>query len=255
MYFSVFLKNLIRFKLRNLSPPWETLLFSYSHFSLSLWLPRGCSRTAQGAAEAVLGEHLRPTWLPSIAHGCVCGLRNAQRPVSRQLGYFFPQAPSGLLCMWVRSVHQLGPFHGFLSSRVSPLNFHWSVPCPNWTQASRAEFSPQLLLSAPLSFSFFGEEDWPWANICAILPLVCMGDATTAWADEVCRSVPRIWTHKPWAAKVEHANLTSMPPGRPPQVHHFQLTKSWFLHSLHLPTIGSTPRRQQSCWFSWWARC
>ena len=43
-----------------------------------------------------------------------------------------------------------------------------------------------------LSFSlffwvfFFGEEDCPWANICANLPLSSMWDAATAWPDEQC---------------------------------------------------------------------
>ena len=40
------------------------------------------------------------------------------------------------------------------------------------------------------SFSFFlfifGEEDCPWANISANLPLFCMWDAATAWLDEWC---------------------------------------------------------------------
>ena len=34
--------------------------------------------------------------------------------------------------------------------------------------------------------SLFAEEDWPWANICAHLPLFCMWDATTAWFDKQC---------------------------------------------------------------------
>ena len=35
-------------------------------------------------------------------------------------------------------------------------------------------------------FSFFGEEDCPWANICANLPLLYMWDTATAWFDEQC---------------------------------------------------------------------
>ena len=31
----------------------------------------------------------------------------------------------------------------------------------------------------------------------------------------VCRSAPRIQSHEPWAAKVEHMNLTTMPLGQP----------------------------------------
>ena len=32
----------------------------------------------------------------------------------------------------------------------------------------------------------FGEEDCPWANICANFPLFCMWGTTTAWLDEQC---------------------------------------------------------------------
>ena len=62
--------------------------------------------------------------------------------------------------------------------------------------------------------SFFLEEDCCWANICANLPLFCMWEhhANVAWW-ALCRSMPRIQTHIPWATKVEHANLTTMPPG------------------------------------------
>ena len=35
-------------------------------------------------------------------------------------------------------------------------------------------------------FSFFGEEDCPWANICANLPLFRIWEAATAWLDERC---------------------------------------------------------------------
>ena len=65
-------------------------------------------------------------------------------------------------------------------------------------------------------FTFFGEEDWPWANIC------CQSSSTLyvrrphnmAWG-ALCRSACGIWTHEPWAAKVECMNLTTMPPGGP----------------------------------------
>ena len=35
-------------------------------------------------------------------------------------------------------------------------------------------------------FLFLLEEDCPWANTCANLPLFCMWDAATAWPDERC---------------------------------------------------------------------
>ena len=44
---------------------------------------------------------------------------------------------------------------------------------------------------------------WPWANICASLPLFYMWDASTAWLDEQCGS------------EVEHVNLTTTLPGQP----------------------------------------
>ena len=67
-----------------------------------------------------------------------------------------------------------------------------------------------------ISVFLFGGEDCSWANICANLPLFCMWDAATAWLDEQGdRFAPRIWTCKPQTAKVEHANLTTMPPGWP----------------------------------------
>ena len=43
-------------------------------------------------------------------------------------------------------------------------------------------FESRLLLL----IDFFGEEEWPCANICANLPLFCTWDAATAWLDEWC---------------------------------------------------------------------
>ena len=37
-----------------------------------------------------------------------------------------------------------------------------------------------------LEWKFFGEEDCPWTDICAHLPLCCMWDTGTAWLDEWC---------------------------------------------------------------------
>ena len=80
---------------------------------------------------------------------------------------------------------------------------------------------------------FFGEEDWPRANICCqsssfclrkIVPeLMCVPvflcflyvgycHSMAWWA--VCRSAPRIHC-RPKAAEAEHTNLTTMPPGWP----------------------------------------
>ena len=34
----------------------------------------------------------------------------------------------------------------------------------------------------------------------------------------MCRSVPRLQTHEPWAAEAEHVNLTTMSLGQPPEL-------------------------------------
>ena len=74
---------------------------------------------------------------------------------------------------------------------------------------------------------FVFEEDWPWANIHAHLPLLYMWDAchSIAW-QAVHRSAPGIQTGEPRAAKAECANLTAVPLGQPPQhtfKHNFSL--------------------------------
>ena len=61
-------------------------------------------------------------------------------------------------------------------------------------------------------FLFFGEEDWPQANTCANLPLLCMWDATTAWLDEWCVGLhpgsepanPRPLKQSPWTSLLCH---------------------------------------------------
>ena len=62
-------------------------------------------------------------------------------------------------------------------------------------------------------FGFFGEEDWPWDNLCQSSSILYMGRCLSMawWA--VCRSTPGIQTCEPWAAKLEHENLTTTPPG------------------------------------------
>ena len=59
----------------------------------------------------------------------------------------------------------------------------------------------------------FAEEDWPWAHICAHIPLLYIWDAchSMAWW-VVCRSTPGIQTCEPQAAKAECANLTTTLP-------------------------------------------
>ena len=76
------------------------------------------------------------------------------------------------------------------------------------------KISPELTSAAnpPLC----AEEDWPWANIHAHLPLLYMGDVChiMAWS-AVHRTTPRIRAGKPWAAEAGHANLTASPLGGP----------------------------------------
>ena len=63
---------------------------------------------------------------------------------------------------------------------------------------------------------FFFEEDWPWANICAHLPLtLCVGRLPQHGLTSKARSTPGIRTSEPQAAEAELANLTAAPPGRP----------------------------------------
>ena len=78
-------------------------------------------------------------------------------------------------------------------------------------------FINRRLIKNSLSLFFhFGEEDWPWANIyCQSSSALHMGrHLSMAWW-AVCRSMPRIWTHKPQATDVEHMNLTTTPQGQP----------------------------------------
>ena len=67
----------------------------------------------------------------------------------------------------------------------------------------------------------FGEEDWPWANICANLSLFCMCDATTAWLEEQCIGL----YPGPNPMNPGCVNLTTTPPGQPQE---FTLPKYWF---------------------------
>ena len=91
------------------------------------------------------------------------------------------------------------------------------------------KISPELTSAAnpPL----FAEEDWPWADIHARLPLLYMWDAcySMAW-QVVCRSTPRIWTGEPWAAKAEHVNF-AVPPGQPLLCHFWTLSCYTRIHS------------------------
>ena len=61
---------------------------------------------------------------------------------------------------------------------------------------------------------FFAEEDWPWANICAHLPLLFIWDAATAWFEKRCigaclGSEPV----NPGATEAEQPHLATTPAG------------------------------------------
>ena len=76
------------------------------------------------------------------------------------------------------------------------------------------KINPELTSAANLPF--FAEEDWPWANIHARLPLFYMQDACHSMACQVaCMSMPRIPTGESWAAEVEWVNPTFVLLGRP----------------------------------------
>ena len=75
------------------------------------------------------------------------------------------------------------------------------------------KISPELTTATnPL----FAEEDWPWANIRAHIPLLYMWDAchSMAW-QAVHRFMPGIQTSKRQAAKAECVNLIAAPLGWP----------------------------------------
>ena len=91
------------------------------------------------------------------------------------------------------------------------------------------KISPKLTTANP---PLFAEEDWPWANICAHLPLLYMWDAyhSMAFAKrcQVCTQDPNRRT--PGHQEVEHAHLTAAPLGRP--------------HALGLNTAGLWEQEQ-----------
>ena len=76
------------------------------------------------------------------------------------------------------------------------------------------KISPELTTASP---PLFAEEDWPWANICAHLPLLYTWDAyhSMAFAKQ-CHVRSRNPNRRtPGRGEVERAHLTAAPPGRP----------------------------------------
>ena len=70
------------------------------------------------------------------------------------------------------------------------------------------KISPELPAANP---PLFAEEDWPWANIRAHLPLLYMWDAyhSVVWQAVPC---PHF---EPWATEAKHVNLITALPGQP----------------------------------------
>ena len=118
------------------------------------------------------------------------------------------------------------------------------------------KISPELTYA--INLLPFAEEDWPWANICAHLPLLYVWDTchSVAWW-VVCGSVPRIWTCEALAAKAKCVNLTAMPQGQSPSYFKFLHIKSWWIHLWYIHPLGScylpstTPRLENNDVLRW----
>ena len=74
-------------------------------------------------------------------------------------------------------------------------------------------FANLRAVKTQLNIVLFCEEDWPWANICALIFLYCMWDAPQRGLTSGARSTPKIHTYEAWAAEVKHADLTTTPLG------------------------------------------
>ena len=123
--------------------------------------------------------------------------------------------PDPSSCLFSRSPCPVCLYYSFWYQFVfwSCLCFHfWILP---GSKPSDWDLSDPITLPS-LDFFSFGEEDSPWANICANLPLFCMWVTATAWLDECCRSAPRIWTCKPRSLEDNVLDLTTMPQDWPP---------------------------------------
>ena len=81
----------------------------------------------------------------------------------------------------------------------------------------------------PAFFPFSTEEDLPWANICANLPLVCMWVAATAWLMSGVGPHPGT---EPGLPKWSVPNLTTRPWGWPPFLPVFKLPSENFAWAL-----------------------
>ena len=107
------------------------------------------------------------------------------------------------------------------------------------------KISPELTSAAnpPL----FAEEDWPWANIHAHLPLLYTWDTrhSMAFAKQCHVHTRDLNRQTPGHQKAKRANLTAAPPDQPQNLFLkscFYLTpaKNWKQPNVHLQESGST---------------
>ena len=84
------------------------------------------------------------------------------------------------------------------------------------------------------SSSFFAEEDWPWANTHAHLPLLHMGCRNSTACQEVHRCTPGskagIRTGEPQAAAVECVHLTACATGLAMSLHLFMQHEGYVIY-------------------------
>ena len=70
----------------------------------------------------------------------------------------------------------------------------------------------------------FDEEDWPWANIRAHLPLFYVGRLSQHGLLSGAMSTPGMQTSEPWATEAERVSLTAVTPGQPQEYFLFNRT-------------------------------
>ena len=99
------------------------------------------------------------------------------------------------------------------------------------------KISPEL--TSTINPPLFAEEDWPWANIWAHLPLLYMQDTCHSMA---CQVMPCLHPgSKPLNSKPERGNLTAVPPGRPTSLAFLFISGlvslTWILKALSNPFL------------------
>ena len=119
--------------------------------------------------------------------------------------------------------------HNFIFCFIHTTNIMECLPCARVLHISdiTAVPSSNFLQALLITFFFSVKKYWPWANICANLPLLLRVGCCHSiawWA--VCRSAPGIWTHEPQSVEAECANLTTMLLGWHPLDNFFMLI-SW----------------------------